>query len=66
MFAKFADIPSVLIRTDFRGGGDQEHFPWNLMTSFIQGQRFSLFDALAVYKEKRTLLMEILQLLPLL
>ena len=56
MFAKFADIPSVLIRTDFRGGGDQEHFPWNLMTSFYPRTEVLLFDALSVYKEKRALL----------
>ncbi len=53
LFAKFADIPSVLLRTDFRGGGDQEHFPWNLMTSFYPRTEVLLFDALAVYKEKR-------------
>lgn len=36
MFAKFADIPSVIIRTDFREGGDQDGNgdPWNLMCSF--------------------------------
>lgn len=34
MFAKFADIPSVLLRTDVRGGGDQRREPWNIMTSF--------------------------------
>lgn len=36
MFAKFADIPSVILRTDFREGGDQEGNgdPWNLMCSF--------------------------------
>lgn len=53
LFAKFADIPSVLLRTDFRGGGDQEHFPWNLMTSFYPRTEVLLFDALAVYKRKR-------------
>tara|TARA_Y100000588_G_scaffold34154_2_gene33155 strand:+ start:170 stop:829 length:660 start_codon:yes stop_codon:yes gene_type:complete len=53
LFAKFADIPSVLLRTDFRGGGDQEHFPWNLMTSFFPRTEVLLFDALAVYKKKR-------------
>lgn len=53
LFAKFADIPSVLLRTDFRGGGDQEHFPWNLMTSFYPRTEVLLFDALAVYKKKR-------------
>ncbi len=34
MFAKFADIPAVILRTDFRSGGDQKGDPWNLMTSF--------------------------------
>ena len=34
MFAKFADIPAVLLRTDFRYGGDQKGDPWNLMSSF--------------------------------
>lgn len=34
MFAKFADIPAVILRTDFRTGGDQKSDPWNLMTSF--------------------------------
>jgi nucleoside 2-deoxyribosyltransferase len=35
MFAKFADIPSVLLRTDLRGAGDQGRGdPWNLMASF--------------------------------
>ena len=37
MLAKFADIPSVILRTDIRGGGDQggpRHDPWNVMASF--------------------------------
>jgi len=35
LFAKFADLPAVLLRTDFRDAGDQkEGDPWNLMTSF--------------------------------
>lgn len=34
MVAKFADIPSVLLRTDFRRGGDRNEQPWNLMCSF--------------------------------
>lgn len=35
MFAKFLDIPSVLLRTDFRHAGDQKanSDPWNLMCS---------------------------------
>ena len=36
MYAKFADIPAVILRTDFREGGDQAGAgdPWNLMCSF--------------------------------
>jgi nucleoside 2-deoxyribosyltransferase len=37
MLAKFADIPSVLLRTDLRAAGDQgsaKQDPWNLMASF--------------------------------
>lgn len=35
MFAKFADIPAVLVRTDVRGGGGEHRTqPWNLMSSF--------------------------------
>lgn len=35
MFAKFADIPSVLLRTDLRSNGDFADEPWNLMTSYF-------------------------------
>lgn len=31
--AKFADIPAVILRTDFRRGGDSHRDPWNLMVS---------------------------------
>ncbi|HEY0945130.1 MAG TPA: nucleoside 2-deoxyribosyltransferase, partial [Opitutaceae bacterium] len=37
MLAKFADIPSVILRTDLRSAGDQasrRRDPWNLMASF--------------------------------
>ncbi|MCF3651022.1 nucleoside 2-deoxyribosyltransferase [Synoicihabitans lomoniglobus] len=37
MMAKFADIPTVILRTDLRAAGDQgsvRHDPWNLMASF--------------------------------
>jgi hypothetical protein len=37
MLAKFADIPSVLLRTDIRAGGDYRDEPWNLMTSYFPG-----------------------------
>lgn len=33
MFAKFADIPTVLVRSDVRHGGDSRTSPWNLMAT---------------------------------
>ena len=41
MYAKMLDIPAVILRTDFRGGGDQdaEGDPWNLMASFYPRTR---------------------------
>jgi nucleoside 2-deoxyribosyltransferase len=35
MFAKFADIPSVLLRTDIRNAGDYRDEPWNLMAGYF-------------------------------
>ncbi len=50
MFAKFADIPTVLLRTDFRKGGDQDVDPWNLMISFFPRTEVVLIDSMTVYK----------------
>ena len=35
MYAKFGDIPSVLLRTDIRNAGDHRDQPWNLMASYF-------------------------------
>ncbi|MBI4624509.1 MAG: nucleoside 2-deoxyribosyltransferase [Verrucomicrobia bacterium] len=35
MFAKFADMPTVLLRTDIRNAGDYRDEPWNLMASYF-------------------------------
>ncbi len=53
LFAKFADIPSVLLRTDFRTGGDQEDNAgaWNLMSSFFPRTRVVQLDSMALYQE---------------
>jgi len=51
LFAKFADIPSVLLRTDFRKGGDQEKDAWNLMTSFFPRTEIVMIDSMSLYKE---------------
>ena len=53
MTAKFADIPAVLLRTDFRRSGDQVEAggePWNLMTSFYPRTRSVVLDAMALYQ----------------
>ncbi|MFT3868576.1 MAG: nucleoside 2-deoxyribosyltransferase [Nibricoccus sp.] len=50
MLAKFADIPSVILRSDFRHGGDQRGDPWNLMTSFYPRTANVLVDSLGLYK----------------
>ena len=53
LFAKFADIPSVLLRTDFRAAGDHEASgdPWNLMSSFFPRTRVVQLDSMALYQE---------------
>lgn len=52
MMAKFADIPSVLLRTDFRHGGDRvdDGDPWNLMSSFYPRTRVVTLDSLRSYQ----------------
>jgi nucleoside 2-deoxyribosyltransferase len=35
MYAKFADMPSVLLRTDTRTAGDARGAPWNVMAAFF-------------------------------
>lgn len=52
-YAKMLDIPSVLMRTDFRHGGDQEKGgdPWNLMASFFPRTRIMHIDGMRWYKE---------------
>lgn len=53
MFAKFADKPAVLLRTDFRGGGDCADVdgcsPWNLMSSFYPRTRTLILNAGEIY-----------------
>src|ERR1043166_7576498 len=35
MYAKFSDMPAVLLRTDIRNAGDYHEEPWNLMASYF-------------------------------
>lgn len=55
MFAKFADIPSLVVRSDFRGGGDcvsdSQSLPWNLMTSFYPRTETLLIDSAKLYRD---------------
>ncbi|MDE2846593.1 MAG: nucleoside 2-deoxyribosyltransferase [Gemmatimonadota bacterium] len=55
VMAKMLDIPSVLLRSDFRASGDQEREgdPWNLMCSFYPRSRTVQFNAMAWYQEAR-------------
>ena len=50
MFAKFADLPSVILRSDFRNAGDQRGDPWNLMSSFFPRTVNVVIDSLDAYK----------------
>lgn len=54
MVAKFADLPSVLLRTDFRSAGDGKELggdAWNLMSSFYPRTRVLELNSIALYKE---------------
>ena len=61
VMAKMADLPCVVLRTDFRGGGDQDQDstaeeeggkadPWNLMCSFWPRTERVLVDSMGGYK----------------
>ncbi len=54
VYAKLLDIPSVILRTDFRGGGDQDADgdAWNLMASFYPRTRNVALNAMAWYQEE--------------
>ncbi len=59
MIAKFADIPAVVLRSDFRGGGDccesrvgdssEVYPPWNLMASFYPRTKILLMNCADEY-----------------
>lgn len=53
MFAKFADIPAVILRSDFRHGGDQVGDPWNLMSSFYPRTASVVLNSIGLYKTAR-------------
>jgi len=49
MYAKFADIPAVVLRTDLRRGGDGPH-PWSLMADFYPRTVQVVLDGLGSYQ----------------
>lgn len=49
LFAKFADIPSVILRSDLRQGGNNPD-PWNLMASFYPRTVHVRVNSLTAYK----------------
>ena len=55
VYAKLLDIPAVILRTDFRGGGDQDTDgdAWNLMASFYPRTHNVTLNAMAWYQEAR-------------
>ena len=52
MIAKFLDIPSVIVRSDFRLGGDSGGDPWNLMMSFYPRTKVILTDGMGDYQSE--------------
>jgi nucleoside 2-deoxyribosyltransferase len=52
LFAKMLDIPSVVLRTDFRAGGDS-YEPWNLMLSGFPRVETILVHGMVSYRQAR-------------
>jgi nucleoside 2-deoxyribosyltransferase len=53
MVAKFADIPAVVLRSDFRRGGDSAGDAWNLMLSGYPRTRQVIVHAMERYHQQR-------------
>ena len=55
LYAKLLDVPSVVIRSDFRDGGDQdrEGDRWNLMASFYPRTRKLEFNSMEWYQREK-------------
>ncbi|OGV34808.1 MAG: hypothetical protein A2020_09815 [Lentisphaerae bacterium GWF2_45_14] len=56
MFAKMLDLPSVILRTDFRSAGDQRGIgdKWNLMCSFYPRTEALSIDAMKLYHDSHS------------
>jgi len=55
VFAKFVDIPSLIVRSDFRSSGDQGEAgdDWNLMCSFYPRTRIIKINSMDWYQEAK-------------
>jgi nucleoside 2-deoxyribosyltransferase len=54
MFAKLLDIPAVILRTDFRNGGDvKDGDPWNLMCSAYPRTQSLVLHSMVWYQDAR-------------
>jgi nucleoside 2-deoxyribosyltransferase len=51
MFARCADLPSVVLRTDARSGGDHRGEPWNAMAANFPRSATVIVPALPAYRE---------------
>jgi nucleoside 2-deoxyribosyltransferase len=54
MFAKTADIPALLLRSDVRNAGDRRSEPWNLMASFFPRTATVIVPSLFDYRAALT------------
>ena len=54
MLAKFADIPTVLLRSDFRKAGDSPQDPWNLMLSDYPRTEKVILNGMDIYSAARS------------
>ena len=50
MFAKFADVPAVLLRTDIRNAGNHREEPWNVMASHFPRTASVIIPGLFEYR----------------
>jgi nucleoside 2-deoxyribosyltransferase len=51
MVAKMLDIPSVILRSDFRLAGDTKTVPWNLMLADYPRTEVVVLDSIALYQK---------------
>ena len=51
MLAKMLDIPSVIVRSDFRSAGDAQSVPWNLMAYGYPRTEVIVLDSMHAYQQ---------------